>query len=372
MLEQETTLPLSGLREPATAASSQPTVLVVEDDDETRQMLRELLTMKGYRPILAESGEEALTCLDREPVDLALLDLRLPGIHGYDVCRRIRANDAHHLPILMLTANNERDGVVQGLQIGADDYLTKPFLPEELLGRIQALLRRHQAGVALITENEALCAMLDRTQEELQGARTVSGTESTLRREFLHNVTTHLGALCGVIESEFRRQPPGPSREVIQRILGRVRGAALVYQTSEVLQDDPARIDTLVHTIATALKHIYSPRKRLPINVEGGPLALPLIYAAPIAMLVNELVTNCFKHAFPDGRFGSVSVRYGVAGEEFYLQVVDDGVGIADVKSSVGRGQTTVQQLARNLKGTATWESSPSGTEVTVRFPCTP
>ncbi len=371
MLEPETTLPISSLRDPTPAASSQPSVLVVEDDGETREMLYDLLTMKGYRPILAESGEEALTYLDREPVDLALLDLRLPGMDGYDVCRRIRANDAHHLPILMLTANNERDGVVQGLQIGADDYLTKPFLPDELIGRIQALLRRHQAGVSLITENEALRAMLHQTQHELQGAWSMSGTESTLRREFLHNVTTHLGALCGVIESEFRRQPPGPSREVIQRILGRVRGAALVYQTSEVLQDDPARIDTLVHTIATALKHIYSPRKRLPINIEGGPLALPLAYAAPVAMLVNELVTNCFKHAFPDGRFGSVAVRYRVVGEEFCLHVVDDGVGMAGAKTSVGRGQTTVKQLAQNLKGTAAWKSSPSGTEVTVRFPCT-
>ena len=369
MLEPETTMP-SGLPALETAASSQANVLVVEDDDETREMLCDLLTMKGYRVILAESGEKALTYLERDPIDLAVLDLRLPGMNGYDVCRRIRANDAHYLPILMLTANNERDGVVHGLQIGADDYLTKPFLPEELLSRIQALLRRHQAGVALVTENEALRAMLDRTQEDLQGAQMVSGTENTLRREFLHNVTTHLGALCGVIESEFRRQPPGPSREVIQRILGRVRGAALVYQTSEVLQDDPARIDTLVHTIATALKHIYSPRKRLPINIEGGPLALPLIYAAPVAMLVNELVTNCFKHAFPDGRFGSVAVRYGVVGDEFYLHVVDDGVGMADAKASAGRGQTTVRQLAHNLRGTAAWESSSGGTEVTVRFPC--
>ena len=80
-------------------------ILVVEDDDEIREMLQHLLTLAGYHPVLVNSGEAALTYVDEQHADLILLDLRLPGMSGYDVCRRIRENGAGNLPILMITAN---------------------------------------------------------------------------------------------------------------------------------------------------------------------------------------------------------------------------------------------------------------------------
>jgi two-component sensor histidine kinase len=231
------------------------------------------------------------------------------------------------------------------------------------------LLRRYRTSAALIDENGALRQMLDSLQAELHNSRTISTTENMLRREFLHNVTTHLRALCGVIEAEYRRQASPVVREAVQRILGRARGVSLVYETSEVLQEDPVRVDGLVHTISTALKHIYSPRKRLPITVEGGQLRLPLVYAAPLAMLVNELVTNCFKHAFPQQRFGAITVRYGYLPGEFFLQVIDDGVGMEAAGGTPGRGMATVKALAAQLNGSSDWNSRPGVTEVTVRFP---
>jgi DNA-binding response OmpR family regulator len=344
-------------------------VLVVEDDDEIRKMLQVLLDRAGYNPILAVSGEAALAHLDHEDADLILLDLRLPGMSGYDVCQRIRESDASNVPILMITANQEQEGVVQGLGLGADDYLRKPFDTDELLSRMAVLLRRYRTSTALIDENGALRQMLDSLQAELHNSRTISTTENMLRREFLHNVTTHLRALCGVIEAEYRRQASPVVREAVQRILGRARGVSLVYETSEVLQEDPVRVDGLVHTISTALKHIYSPRKRLPITVEGGQLRLPLVYAAPLAMLVNELVTNCFKHAFPQQRFGAITVRYGYLPGEFFLQVIDDGVGMEAAGGTPGRGMATVKALAAQLNGSSDWNSRPGVTEVTVRFP---
>ena len=345
------------------------TILVVEDDDEIREMLQHLLTLAGYHPVLVNSGEAALAYIDEQHADLILLDLRLPGMSGYDVCRRIRENDAGNLPILMITANQEQAGVVRGFGLGADDYLRKPFDTDELLSRISVLLRRRLAAEVLITENGALRQLLDTVQGQLQGAQMVSTTESTLRREFLHNVTTHLRALCGVIEAEYRRQPSPAVRETVQRILGRARGVALVYETSEVLQEDPVRVDGLVHTISNALKHIYSPRKRLPLIVEGGELELALPYAAPLAMIVNELITNCFKHAFPQQRFGAITVRYACVAGEFLLQVIDDGVGMDATGGTPGRGTNTVQALVQQLNGSATWSSAPGSTEVTVRFP---
>jgi two-component sensor histidine kinase len=96
---------------------------------------------------------------------------------------------------------------------------------------------------------------------------------------------------------------------------------------------------------------------------------MPLRYAAPIAMIVNELVTNCFKHAFPDQRFGSVTVRYGVADGAFHLAVVDDGIGMPGEGKREGRGLNTVRALAADLGGSASWRSEDGGTTASVRFP---
>ncbi len=356
------------MTETASMPQHQPLILVVEDDADTQQMLEDLLSGAGHQPILVASGEAALHYLSDHPVDLMLLDLRLPGIDGFEVCRQLREVDGSQLPVIMLTANKQAQGVVQGLNYGADDYLTKPFLPSELLARVRRLLQRMAKSRSLIDENEGLRRMLQLTQHDLDLAQTVSNSEGLLHREFLHNVTTHLQALCGVIESEFRRTPPGAGREVVQRILGRVRGAALVYEVSEALQNDPVRVDVLIETIASAVKSIYSPRKRLPVTVEGGPVELPLTYASPLAMVINELVTNCFKHAFPNQRFGKITIEYALAPAGFTIRLADDGVGMV-ANATVGRGRATVTELIQHLGGNVTWQSSDTGTTVDVQVP---
>ncbi|MBA3945649.1 MAG: response regulator [Herpetosiphonaceae bacterium] len=354
--------------ERALPSHMRPLILTVEDDADIQQMLEDLLSRADYQPILVGSGEAALRYVADHSVDLMLLDLRLPGIDGFEVCRQLREVDGSQLPVIMLTANQQEQGVVQGLNYGADDYLTKPFVPAELLARVSRLLQRGEQRRALVDENEGLHRMLQLTQHDLGVAQTVSSNEGLLRRELLHNVTTHLQALCGVIESEFRRTPPGASREVVQRILGRVRGAALVYEVSEALQNDPVRVDVLIETIASAVKSIYSPRKRLPVTLGGGPVELPLVYASPLAMVINELVTNCFKHAFPNQRFGKITIEYTLAPTGFRLQIADDGVGMV-AQAPVGRGRITVTELVQNLGGSVTWQSDDAGTSVAVQVP---
>ena len=115
-------------------------ILVVEDDERIRSSLRLVLEDEGHLVTEAASGEEALGMVNRHPVDLALVDLMLPGIDGFELCRRLRSS--RDLPILMLTARSDSHDVVAGLEAGADDYLTKPFVPKELSARIRALLRR--------------------------------------------------------------------------------------------------------------------------------------------------------------------------------------------------------------------------------------
>ncbi|HXT51491.1 MAG TPA: response regulator transcription factor [Thermoanaerobaculia bacterium] len=116
-------------------------LLVVDDDPELRPLVGFALRQASYLVVEAASGEEALTVLERELPDLMILDVNMPGIDGFEVLRRAR-NGGRRLPILMLTVRGEEEDLVRGLDLGADDYLTKPFSPRTLLARVRALLRR--------------------------------------------------------------------------------------------------------------------------------------------------------------------------------------------------------------------------------------
>ena len=122
-------------------------IVVVDDDARIRDLLRRYLTQEGFEVLLAEDGKALNRMLTRENIDLIVLDLMLPGEDGLSICRRLRAaNDA--TPIIMLTAKVEDVDRIVGLEVGADDYLPKPFNPRELLARIHAVLRRRPAPEA--------------------------------------------------------------------------------------------------------------------------------------------------------------------------------------------------------------------------------
>lgn len=118
-------------------------VLLVEDDEDIQQLVSFNLIKAGFHVACADDGEEGLVLLDKQPFDCLILDLMLPGMSGYDVCRTIRDNDKYKkLPIIMLTAKGEEDDIVSGLEVGGDDYITKPFSPKVLVARVNSVLRR--------------------------------------------------------------------------------------------------------------------------------------------------------------------------------------------------------------------------------------
>jgi len=115
-------------------------ILVVDDDEKLVKLLTLHLKKLGYTPIEAFDGDRAFQLFRRREIDLIILDLMLPEVSGLDLCRRIRRES--DVPIIMLTARTEKDDRVKGLNLGADDYVTKPFSPEELMARVKAVLRR--------------------------------------------------------------------------------------------------------------------------------------------------------------------------------------------------------------------------------------
>jgi two-component system, OmpR family, response regulator len=119
-------------------------ILIVDDDDSIRGLLVEYLERNGFRALAAADGRAMKEELRRSSVDLIVLDLMLPGEDGFSLCRWIRAQ--HDIPIIMLTARGRSDDRIRGLELGADDYVTKPFDPRELLARIRVVLRRSGGG----------------------------------------------------------------------------------------------------------------------------------------------------------------------------------------------------------------------------------
>lgn len=123
------------------------TLLIADDDPVTLETLAACLQPEGFRTLLARDGNEALALWEKHKPDLLCLDIMMPGLDGYEVCRRVRAADAH-VPLLFISAKSEEIDVVVGLRLGADDFVRKPFGKHELIARIQSALRRGQHGRA--------------------------------------------------------------------------------------------------------------------------------------------------------------------------------------------------------------------------------
>jgi DNA-binding response OmpR family regulator len=226
-------------------------LLMVEDDHRLAAMVRDYLQQQGFHLELAETAGEGLAALAREPFDLLILDLMLPDASGLDVCRQVRT--ASDVPIVMLTARGDPTDRVGGLELGADDYIPKPFEPRELLARIRAVLRRHTTTSAGVTQKrlrfgrleidrdarvarvdgverpmtvhqfELLVAMAERAGRVLTREQLMALVKSDTPEAFDRSIDVHIARIRAAIEDD-QRHP--------QRIIT-VRGAGYVFAKSQ-------------------------------------------------------------------------------------------------------------------------------------------
>ena len=164
------------------------TILVVDDEPQIVKVLRGYLEQAGFRVVTANDGQLALTQYKHEKPDLVLLDLHLPGMDGLDVARRLRASS--NVPIIMVTARVEETDRLIGLELGADDYVAKPFSPREVVARVRAVLRRAEAPSATPEVIRAVDIIIDltrhtvmRADEPIDLTPTEFGLLATLARE---------------------------------------------------------------------------------------------------------------------------------------------------------------------------------------------
>ncbi len=208
---------------------SEPFILVVEDDHNLAKLLKYNLEKAGYKCQHALSGEEALDLLKSRTFDMMLLDIMLPGIDGFEVCRKVRQHQLYKdMPIIMLTAKGEEIDKVLGFELGIDDYVVKPFSPRELNLRIRAILKRDRRG-----------------KREIQEVMTCDGLEVDISR---HRVTLD-GRELTLTLMEFK----------LLVVLLRRRGQA---QSRETLLSDVWDVDKNINT-RTIDTHITRLREKL-------------------------------------------------------------------------------------------------------------
>jgi two-component system KDP operon response regulator KdpE len=185
-------------------------ILVVDDEPRVVQLVSKVLEAVGYQVIAAANGEPAIEMVALEQPDLVLLDILLPrGLDGYEICRRIR--EFSEVPVIMLTAKAQDTDVLRGFDVGADDYLTKPFNAKELVARVRAVLRRTQRPEEMVTAT-LTCGELEinfaRRAVKVRGEKvSLTRTEYALLRQLALNanrVMLHQDLLTAVWGSEYR------------------------------------------------------------------------------------------------------------------------------------------------------------------------
>lgn len=134
---------------------NKPLVLVVDDDHKILRLLRIELSAQGFQVLMAENGPDALDVVERQRPDIVLLDVIMPGVDGLEVLRRVRQSSG--VPVILLTAKGTDSDKISGLELGADDYIAKPFNPEELTARVRAVLRRSQARDVPANTDRLVC-----------------------------------------------------------------------------------------------------------------------------------------------------------------------------------------------------------------------
>lgn len=196
-------------------------ILLVDDDPDLLAVIAFAVQQAGFLVVKAADGEKALDVFEREEPDLAVLDINLPRINGFELARRIRGRS--HIPIIMLTVRSEEEDVVRALGLGADDYLTKPFSPRILIARINALLRR--AGME--SENNLIVGSLVLRIEDLalDGLGDSSVRLTPLEARFLQLLFAHAGRTVATerILSHVWGNRAGGNRQLLKQLVHRLR-----------------------------------------------------------------------------------------------------------------------------------------------------
>ncbi len=313
-----------------------PTVLVVDDHEVNRELLCHLLTHEGFRVLTAGDGEEALETLRGADIDLVLLDVMMPRMDGFEVCRVVRTEMKRlDLPIIFITAYGDQEARRRGKAVGGDDFLTRPVDREELLARARSLIRTKAWHDAQAEERARLAGALEETQEQLLRLERLAtlGTLAAGVGHELGNLATVLGSTVLFLEEDLAA---GRSVEehlsILQSIAGHLKSHARhLLDAGRPGASEPVVVDLrdVARQVASMLEISGRAKAcRIRLDLPDAPVRLR---ARPVQLeqvLVN-LVVNA-SDAVRDARRedGTIEIRLRETGGEVILEVEDNGCGI--------------------------------------------
>jgi two-component sensor histidine kinase len=348
-------------------------ILVVAPESEAITQLFELLQKADYAIVHLTNLQAALDSFVSSPGSFrcVILDEHYCTLSYLTSLARFRAKLSHSVPILVISDDRDSPQLSPACLEFIDAYLPPIEQGQRFLYALQAQQRiaRH---VQYLEEGQmTLLAATFLSSQAAQLNRAELAMQQLLHKELLHRVHTHIAALRDYLELEVKRLPIGIAREAMWSVLYRVRHLSTLYETMFVLgSEEQLEVSSLLAKVSYGLKALYSPRSKLPVIVEGE-LYLSANSASALIIIINELVTNAFRHAFPGGRFGAIRVMCGRSDNVGWCKVIDDGIGI-EMPSTLphSSGIALVRQIVRRtLGGQCHWENSGKGTIATVQFP---
>lgn len=350
-------------------------ILVVDDTPANLKLLSALLVEQGYRVRAASNGVVALRSVAFKAPDLILLDVRMPGMDGYEVCRQIKADPQQRMiPVIFVSALNETADKLKGFAAGGVDFVTKPVDPAEVLARVRTHLellrlqrRQERIQIELAERVEERTEELKRTATELASALR---EKETLLKEIYHRVKNNLQVVSSLLTMQGARASD-EARALLTESAARVRSIALVHEQlyrSATLSS--IRYPAYVRQLVDHLMQTYDPLShRVPIKVEIDDLNIGVGTAVPLGLVITELISNAYKHAFPGLATGEIRVSLRRLPKGLLRLVVQDsGCGLPpEPAASSSLGLNLVRMLADQLDGRLE-VSSPGGACFTLTF----
>ncbi|MCK9529865.1 MAG: response regulator [Gammaproteobacteria bacterium] len=361
--------------------ASAPEILIVDDTPGSLELLNDLLTSAGYVVRAAQDGRMALRSARARPPDLILLDIRMPHMDGYELCRLLKEDATTRVvPIIFLSALRETVDMVKGFSLGAVDYIAKPFQPDEVLARVRTHIELFHLQTHLEDEVEKRTEELRRSQQELKESKarlqeltrflqTVREDERTsIARELHDELGQALTALridlswlrktCG-IQGETVRERAGSAHALVERTIDSLR------RISEGLR--PGMLDALGLVAALEyLTHTFMERSKIACEFSSNQDDIDVEPGLAIAVfrLVQEALTNVSRHS----QAMHVEITLEKGAEQLTLTIHDDGVGFDHIAPKTGFGLLGMRERVSMLAGEMIIDGS-SGTRIVVTLP---
>ncbi len=342
--------------------SDRLSILLVEDNAGDARLLREMFSSEpadSFEIVHMQRLGPALNRLGQGGVDVVLLDLGLPDGNGVENVRRVRMM-APEVPVIVLSGRDDDATVAQSMLEGAQDYLVKGQIETRALPRA---LRHAIERFSLLRKTNQVNMELERRVFE----------KDILLSEIHHRVKNSLQVVSSLLSLEAARVSDAAVAEMLMTTQNRIRSMAAIHQVLYQSRDF-ARVDFnsfLCSFAPTLIQSFSQSSDRVVLDIDVEDFRLPIDAAIPCGLIVNELISNALKHAFPGGRRGTIRIEFKQVAGAASLSVSDDGVGIpasVDFDRSQTLGVQLVYLLAGQIGGKVSFERA-NPTRFTVSFP---